>query len=391
MNLTCDVLVVGAGVAGVPAAVASARAGADTLLIEKRSWPGGNGAVGGHHLICGLYANETRPGGGAPGTLLNGGSVTRDITERLQGLAPGQRPFRLGKVDVLPYAPAQFQLVYNQLIQDEPQLRTRFDLEVHDVHCEKGRLTAVAASGAVILPQRVVDCSGAGVIIRSNPAWHEAPPGTGCQLAGFVIQFDGLDRRDDMLPIKIPYALRQGVDSGRLPPVLRFTSFAAREDRNSGACKMSVPAGTSLMAAQELARQLSAHLREALPALRNVRIASQSPEVLEREGPRLKGLYTLTAEDVLTAREFEDTVARNAWPIEMWDPQAGPTYRYLEPGRSYGIPLRCLRSKAVENLYCAGRCISVTHEALASTRVMGSCMALGEAAGRAAAGNQTGM
>lgn len=386
MNLTCDVLIVGAGVAGVPAAVAAARAGAETLLVEKRASPGGNGVIGLHRTICGLYANDPRPGGGAPGALLNAGGLTGEIGERLLRQAPGQRPFRLGKVDVLPYEPAQLQLVYSQLLQAESRLRVRFGAEVQEVCCEQGRVTAVMAAGDVIVPRQVVDCSGTGVIIRRDPAWHEPPPATGCQLAGYVIQFDGVDGNDDILPIKIPYALRQGVDSGRLPAVLRFTSFVSGKARNAGWCKMSVPAGSSLVAARELARQLVAFLREALPALRNARIVGQSPEVLEREGPRLRGLYTLTADDILEAREFEDTVVRNAWPIELWDPRTGPTCRYLEPGQSHGIPLRCLKAAAAENLYCAGRCISVTHEALASTRVMGTCMALGEAAGRAAAG-----
>ena len=131
--------------------------------------------------------------------------------------------------------------------------------------------------------------------------------------------------------------------------------------------------------------QLHACLKASLPAFKASRMVDHTTDVLEREGIRLKGLYSLTGEDVLEAREFPDGAAKSAWPIELWDPERGPTYRYPEPGTACDIPLRCLKAADARNLFCAGRCISVTHEALGATRVMGTCMALGEAAGREAA------
>jgi hypothetical protein len=79
-------------------------------------------------------------------------------------------------------------------------------------------------------------------------------------------------------------------------------------------------------------------------------------------------------------------MAKNAWPIELWDREKGTVYRYVPPGDHYEIPFRCMTVKGFSNLLTAGRCISVTHEALGSTRVMGTCMALGDIAGQAAAG-----
>ncbi len=75
---------------------------------------------------------------------------------------------------------------------------------------------------------------------------------------------------------------------------------------------------------------------------------------------------------------------KNAWPIELWDRAKGTVYKYVPRGEYYEIPFRCLMVRNVANLLTAGRCISVTHEALGSTRVMGACMALGEQAGKAA-------
>jgi len=112
-----------------------------------------------------------------------------------------------------------------------------------------------------------------------------------------------------------------------------------------------------------------------------------SPRVVDREGPRLCGEYTLTSDDILNARKFPDGAVKNAWPIELWDQEKGPSYRYLEPGNYHEIPLRCLKAQGISNCWSAGRCISATREALGSTRVIGICLSLGEEAGREAAQN----
>lgn len=385
-SLACQVLVVGAGVAGVPAAIAAARAGADTLLVEQTGFPGGTGVTGLHRHICGLYPGEA-PGEPTDPDLtpewLNAGLV-RDVCDRLRVRAPDRKPIRLGRVRLLPYATADFRAVFAEMLGMEKQLRPSFEDAVRGIRLESGRIVSVMTDRHEIRPRVVVDCSGAGVVIQASPLLHEPVAANG-QLAGYVIRLTGLDTGDDLLPIKVPYAIRRAVEEGTLPGTLRFATFTPGDSRDEGWCKLSLPAGTGGAQALAEARQLHACLREALPAFRVSRLVEHTPEVLEREGIRLKGLYTLTEEDVLTSRRFPDGVARSGWPIELWDPQRGPTFRYPPPGTACDIPLRCLKAAGARNLFCAGRCISATHEALGATRVMGSCMALGEAAGRAAA------
>ena len=381
MTLRCEVLVVGGGVAGVPAAVAAARAGADTLLVEKRDVPGGAGVAGLHRFICGLYPN----GHEHSGTLLNDG-IVREVCARLRELDPTSRPVRLGKVKVLPYSPTKLQEVLTAMIEGEEHLRVLFDTPAVRFTRDAGRICRMTARGMEVVPCTVVDCSGHGVVIASDPDLHEPAPKNGRQLAGFTIRISGLGEFDDALPIKVPYTVRQGVEAEALPDYLRYTTFVQGALPGEGCCKLSLPAGRpDLGLAQHDAWLLHDYLKEGLPAFKDSRITGMSDEVMEREGARLKGLYTLTDRDVLQGRSFPDAAARGAWPIEVWDPDKGPTYRYLETGVSYDIPLRCLKAVAVENLFCAGRCISVTREGLGSTRVMGVCMALGEAAGREAA------
>jgi hypothetical protein len=123
-----------------------------------------------------------------------------------------------------------------------------------------------------------------------------------------------------------------------------------------------------------------------MPAFGRAFVSHVAPQVGVRESRRVVGRYQLTRDDVLSARKFDDAVARASWPIELWEEgNLGAIYEYLDDGQTYDIPLRSLQARDVENLFVAGRCMSATHEALGSARVIGTCLATGEAVGRAAA------
>jgi hypothetical protein len=126
-------------------------------------------------------------------------------------------------------------------------------------------------------------------------------------------------------------------------------------------------------------------LKQEIPSLARARIIEKSTELLQRVGLRGHGKYILNKEDVLTARKFEGNGVRCAWPIEYWDPEKGPQYHYLDTGEYFEIPLTCLISKSIKNLFFAGRCISATAHAISAARVMGTCISLGETAGILAA------
>jgi hypothetical protein len=92
----------------------------------------------------------------------------------------------------------------------------------------------------------------------------------------------------------------------------------------------------------------------------------------------------LSVDDVLKQARFEDSIACSAWPLEEHGAGKATKWVFLEPGTYYQLPLRMLLPKFVDGLLVAGRCASASHEAHASMRVAGVCMALGEAAGVAA-------
>jgi hypothetical protein len=132
--------------------------------------------------------------------------------------------------------------------------------------------------------------------------------------------------------------------------------------------------------------ELVAFFRSDVPGFKNARLAATATQIGIRESRRIVGAYTLTAEDVLQARRFDDAIARSADPIDIHNPGgSGTTTHRLPPGASYEIPYRCLVPQRIDDLLVAGRCISTTHEALASTRLTPTVMTLGQAAGTAAA------
>jgi hypothetical protein len=131
--------------------------------------------------------------------------------------------------------------------------------------------------------------------------------------------------------------------------------------------------------------ELLEFFRTRVTGFENARISATGTQVGIRESRRIVGRYTLTRDDVLQARHFDDAVARSSYPIDIHNPSgSGTATQRLAPGTAYEIPFRCMVPVNREQLLVAGRCISTTHEALASTRLTPTVMTLGQAAGIAA-------
>jgi hypothetical protein len=387
IELSCDVLVVGGGVAGSAAAVAAARDGAHTILVEQETYLGGTGYAGMFQHICGLYLN----GDTFPKETLNSG-ITREIVGLLKQKSPGKREVQVGQVFVLPYDRNALRSALESLCSAEKKLTLMRGCVVRSVDAEVGEVKAVTveieSKQQSIAASMMIDCSGNGEIAANAGAAYEFSSPDERQLAGYVIHLKGLSNPEETLSIKVPYHLAQAVQRGYLPPLTRLTTFSFGDTIDEGYCKMSM-GGNDGHERNERARkdatEMLSYLARTLPSFQNAWIAGTSLKVLDREGRRICGEYTLTEQDILSARKFSDGIVKNAWPIELWNASKGTSYRYVPRGDYYDIAFRCMIVKGFKNLLCAGRCISVTHAALGSTRVMGTCMALGEHAGRAAA------
>jgi hypothetical protein len=177
--------------------------------------------------------------------------------------------------------------------------------------------------------------------------------------------------REDMLFFATPHEHEVSVNSTRVTRVLGTDvwdlSYAEWESRRQ-------------------MRQIAAFLRRYVPGFEKGYVVQSGVNIGVRETRRIVGDYELNADDVLQARKFPDVIARSTYPIDIHNPEgSGTTLKRVPPGEAYDIPLRCLLPQKVERLLVAGRCISGTHEAHSSYRVMPVSMATGQAAGVCAA------
>ena len=138
--------------------------------------------------------------------------------------------------------------------------------------------------------------------------------------------------------------------------------------------------------AREQVFEMVEFLRENFECFRNSELISTAASIGVRESRMIDGAYLLTEEDLKACVRFEDSIALGNYDIDIHNPSgSGTSHYYFAPGTYYTIPYRCLVPKGITNLLVTGRCISVTHEAQASIRIMPIVCCLGEAAGCAAA------
>lgn len=393
-----DVVVVGGGAAGLAAAVAAGSAGARTALVERYGFLGGMATAGMVSTICGLYHGLPS---GSPEPLNDGFAET--FARRL-ALMPGcQKPVRRGRTFVLPYTPFAFACLADELVASVPEVDVYLHAYLGGVDAGRGRIDALRISTwertVELCATVVADTSGDGVVARHAGAATETVPLSDRQLPALVFVLQHVDgealgagarlallrtlvaaERDGLLPegasnLTLGLSSQPGEVIGKLALAGVTKDLSERRD--------------FLTAAEQEGRRRVLAVTEflkTLPAFGRAFLSHVATQVGVRESRRVIGRYELTREDVLSGRKFDDAVARASWPIELWEEgRLGATYEYLEDGQTYDIPLRSLQARDVDNLFMAGRCMSATHEALGSARVIGTCLATGEAVGRAAA------
>lgn len=392
---TCDVLVAGGGSTGLAAAVSAARAGARTVLVERQGMLGGMAPAALVHSICGLY---TLPTGDAPPQYANPGFAT-EFAERLIRAGGARGPVRMGRVDVLLQHPTAFACLADALARETPNLEIL-------LHCE---LAGASPDGEVALLCRgrefdlraatMIDATGDGALAALLGAPFAQEPADKLQRPAFIFGLAGADGAglDNEARLRLAGRIAAAVKSGQLPPGALGAAFRATGrpgeifvtiDIAGGAdFDPTAPASLSAleMEGRALAAVLTAFLRAEIAGLRGAYISAFPARVGIRESRRVEGRYALTAGDLARGATFDDAIALATWPIELRETNRGPRLRYPDENRACEIPLRALRFRDWERCFVAGRCLSCDHEAQASIRVIGTCLATGEAAGFAAA------
>ena len=393
-----DVVVVGGGAAGLAAAVAAGSAGARTALVERYGFLGGMATAGMVSTICGLYHSSPS---GTPELINEGFAET--FARRLIAMPGCQKPARRGRAFVLPYTPFAFACLADELVAAVAALDVYLHAYLIGVETGPGRVEALRVAtwerALELRARAVVDASGDAVVAHQAGAATETAAPSDRQLPSLVFALQQVETAA-LAPgprVALLRTVLAAERDGRLPRGASNLTLAPSPQPGEVIGKMALggvaderPDGREFLTAaeQEGRRRVLAvtEFLKTLPPFERAFVSHVAPQVGVRESRRLIGRYQLTREDVLTGRTFDDAVARASWPIELWqDGQLGATYEYLEDGQTYEIPLRSLQARDIENLFVAGRCMSATHEALGSARVIGTCLATGDAVGMAAA------
>ena len=382
-----DVVVCGGGSAGIGAALAAARSGMKTLMIERWGMPGGVWTAG---LLNPFFECHGR------------GFVVDELIRRLRD-AQGWVKWKFSHC-------FDFEILKRVLEQmlDEAGVEVLYYTWIADCVREGDRVRGVvleSKSGReAVLARVVIDATGDGdVAARAGCAYEFGRPGDGL-LQPLTLMFEvrgigdyemGLSKElfDTMarviaehgLPHKLPFAR-----GNYAPYIINTPAPGSAVVQATHVYRVNTLDVAQLTRATIEARRQAHELTEIfrhIKGLEGIVLSATAPAVGVREGRRILGRYYLDFEDIAAGRAFDDAVAFCGFPVDIHEPApgAGVPHRGEAKIRPYEIPYRCLLPRDVEGLLLAGRLISGSVEAHASYRVTGTTMATGQAAGLAAA------
>jgi glycine/D-amino acid oxidase-like deaminating enzyme len=390
-----DVLVVGAGSAGSTAAIAAARTGATTLLLDRMPFLGGTSTA----VLDTFYAFYTP--GEHPQKVVGG--IPDDVVAGLEAEdACFLRPNTYGAGTGITYDAEVLKRVWERLVL-EAGADVLLHVFVHGVELDgDNRIVAVRAwtkgGEIVVRPKVVVDASGDADVCHFAGAPYEDAAATGTIQSlstSFRLANVDVERFTQLPKTELWRLMREAAESGRYAlPRLEGSLHRTPHEGVMMALMTRIrdvdPTDPEQLTRAEIEgrRQCAEYarfLKENVPGCEETILISTSPAIGVRESRRILGDVVLSAEDVLAARSWDDQIALCGAPIEEHHAGSDTRWTYVPDGKSYGIPWRALLPRDVEGVVVAGRCFSATHDAHASARSMATCMAMGQAAGTAAA------
>jgi glycine/D-amino acid oxidase-like deaminating enzyme len=397
-TLRPDVLVCGGGLAGLGAAVAAARAGADTLLVERMGFAGGFFTA----IIGSAFDGLIDPSTGRPVV----GGVVFEMLDRLgllEGRDPRATPFTYnGEISslaehpdrIVPRTePERFKKAADEILLDSG-VTVLFHTQVADIVARDGHIEAVLVSNkaglVAIAPKIVIDCTGDADVA----AWAGAPFEVNDPIQPMSLHFRLIDVHapaDLELRRRCTELFERANREGRLPNFggpwpARFMAHDLyfNATRIPGNATSPEDWTWAEIQGRRDAWTMFHLLKEGLPEFRDAYFVASGPTAGARESRRIVGDYVLTEEDVWASRRQPDVVVLGAGKLDRHG--NAPARQHVEHVvRPYDISYRTLLPKGVENLLVAGRCHSATSAALASSRLTATAMGMGQAAGTAAA------
>ena len=388
MNETFDVIVAGGGIAGCAAAIASARIGARTLLVERNHCLGGAATMRNVLTWCGIYTLGTKPI-----------QVVRGIADEV--LSAQNALGGLGSVTsfrgvFVPFEPESLKRVLDELAL-QAGVELRFGAQVISAKRTDDQLTniTIAHHGGreSIVGHAFVDCTGDGDLAAFGGAETRYGNPDGVNLGTLGCRFGGI-------PAEVYVSVDHIISAIK---ARKFPKNAITKDRSvivrlpkSGDMVLYLPSydfdprvGASLTRAETNTRQQAWEYLEVvrtIPGCESAYLVSTGPETGTRESRHLECRHQLKWAEIEQRTQFDDTIAQGAWGAEWHDRKTYYSeFDYPPDKGSYNIPLSCLSSRNTKNLFCAGRLADGDQKGGAAIRVLGTSMATGQAAGTAAA------
>lgn len=416
-----DVVVCGGGPGGFPAAIAAARHGAKVVLIERYGFLGGLATAGLVAPILSQHAHDSDE------PIVDG--ILHELTDRMHAIGGSTAWHEALKEWGIRFDAEAMKIVLDELIQDAG-VHVMLHTWIADVVMDGKRIAGVIVENKsgrqAVMGKLFVDATGdadvafrAGAPTTFGRAFDGKP-----ESMGSFLQLANVPAVSDEQRKEINALICKQMDAGAF--AFYNPNFIAKQCAYHGdhtSANMTRFGGDSTNAEDMTRGEISIrkniwalvrYLRKSVPGFEDVYVLQSSPQIGPRESRQIVGPYALTGDDVRFGRRYDDGVARGSWWIDIHCP-LGNTYPvhlclkecpkasdcpfwasehermlpreqlYPPVGGWYDIPYRCLLSVGVPNLLSSGRCISATHEGMAGSRVMGSCVAIGQAAGTAAA------
>ena len=396
-----EILIIGGGPAGIAAATAAARCGARTMLLEKYGFLGGMGTAAMVTNFCGLHASIN----GSVQQIVRG--VADDILERLDNLDGLREPHPVkakgGGHDVAAQA---YDTSAYKMATDDLLLSAGVDIRFHtfavDVLMDGARIDAVlieTKSGRKAIKAEVfIDCSGDGDLaywsgadcVKGDDNGFMAYPTTMFRVAN--VDDDKVHNEGKPNLSALIEAAAKDYNLPRKTGVLgsqphagewrvNLTQISRDGDPIDGSDWNDL--GFAETEGRRQSQEYFRFLKDCVPGFENSYLLETAPQVGIRETRRIIGEHILSEDDILSCRDFEDSIGCNGWPLEQ-HLKGSAKWTFLG-GRGYHqIPFGTTLPKGVDNLLVAGRCASTTPEGQASLRVSGPCFAMGQAVGTAA-------
>lgn len=387
-EIKTDILIVGAGISGISAAIAAAAENKSVLVIDKNEIPGGNSTLANVGTICGAFYRNLSGHIEPVGYQQN-----RAFVKEIAAASDSNVIHYHQGLYILPYKWEALKNLFLDKIESAG-IDISFHTKLKAVNRTNDKIDSIDAlckeQELLIKADKYIDCTGNGAL--GQMAGNEMIKEEEYQLASQVFTVRNIQSDNEFsLNLALKLAAARLEDSCEIG--LNFYVVPGSLQNQVAHFKYSLEETITDDDERNQALNVIAknRIKEAFPmvkseveSLKAAEISYISPQLGLRVLQRCKGDYVLNEQDIMQAKMRKDGIARGTWPIEEWLSKGKLNMQYFEDDTCYWIPAACLSNSKIKNLWFAGKNISASHKAIASARVMGTCIQTAYAAAKLA-------